>query len=329
MNNKQIKKETAMKTVLVYLPLSQRHKEKLEAAGPGCRFLYAVPGEDLSRILPEAEIIIGNVRPEMLPAAGKLEFMQLNSSGAAEYTEPGVLPTGAQLCNATGAYGRSVAEHAFAVTLMLQKNLHRYRDGQLSSAWKDQGKVRSIDGAVVLVVGLGDIGLRYARMAKALGAYVIGIKRRGGPCPQGVDELCGPEELMALLPRADVVFSILPGTRDTEHMYTMAHFKAMKPSAIFINCGRGNAVAGDVLYQALTEGEIAAASIDVTEPEPLPAESPLWGLENLLITPHVSGGYHLDETFETIIDIAAYNLRAFLSGGELKNIVDFETGYRR
>ena len=318
-----------MKTVLVRLPLEERHRAKLEAAGAGCRFIYAAPGEEIDRFLPQVEIIIGNVPPNKLPAAEKLELLQLNSSGAAEYTAPGVLAPGVRLTNATGAYGRSVAEHAFALTLMLQKNLHLYRDRQSAAEWQDQGRVKSIDGATVAVIGLGDIGLRYARMAKALGAYVIGIKRRGGECPEGVDELRRPEELTEVLEKADMVFSILPGTRDTAYIYGPEQFKAMKNSAIFINCGRGNAVAGQVLYEALTAGEIAAAAIDVTETEPLPKDSPLWGLENLLITPHVSGGYHLEETFETIIDIAAANLKAFLTGGELKNIVDFETGYRK
>ncbi len=318
-----------MKTVLVYLPLEPRHREKLEAAGAGCRFLYTLPGEDVDALLPQAEIIIGNVPPAKLNKAEKLELMQLNSSGAAEYAAPGVLRPGVRLVNATGAYGRSVAEHALAATLMLQKNLHLYRDSQRQARWTDFGKVGSIAGSVVAVVGLGDIGLRYARMAKALGAYTIGLKRRAGERPEGVDELRRTDELMEVLTRADVVASFLPGTKDTEHLYTLEHFKAMKDSAIFLNCGRGNAVDGQVLYEALSKGLIAAASVDVTDPEPLPESSPLWGLDNLLLTPHVSGGYHLYETFETIIDIASKNLAAYLSGGELVNIVDFATGYRK
>ncbi len=318
-----------MKTVLVYLPLERRHRDMLEAAGKGCRFVYALPGDDIDALLPQAEIIIGNVPTGKLPAAEKLELLQLNSSGAAEYTEPGVLAPGVKLTNATGAYSRPVAEHSLAATLMLQKNLHLYRDQQNAALWEDRGPVKSIDGAVVAVVGLGDIGLRYARMAKALGAYTIGIKRRGGACPEGEDELQPTDKLMEILPRADVVASFLPGTKDTEHMYTSGHFRAMKNSAIFINSGRGNAVDPDVLYEALKSGQIAAAAIDVTEPEPLPADSPLWGLENLLITPHVSGGYHMSVTLETIIDIACRNLSAYLSGGELINVVDFKTGYRK
>ena len=106
-------------------------------------------------------------------------------------------------------------------------------------------------------------------------------------------------------------------------------FAAMKASAVFLNCGRGGAVDPKVLYAALTEGRIAVAGIDVCEPEPLPADSPLWGLDNLLITPHVAGEYHLAETFERIVDIAAYNVAACLRGEQPRNIVDFATGYKK
>lgn len=123
--------------------------------------------------------------------------------------------------------------------------------------------------------------------------------------------------------------SILPNTAETRYLYTDTRFDLMKDSAVFINCGRGNAVSAEVLYQALSEHKIAAAGVDVTELEPLPVDSPLWGLENLVITPHISGGFHLPETFERIVDIAAGNLSAFLAGKELRNVVDFATGYAR
>lgn len=112
-------------------------------------------------------------------------------------------------------------------------------------------------------------------------------------------------------------------------IYTVEIFDRMKDSAIFINCGRGNAVASDVLYQVLHDRKIAAAGIDVTEYEPLPSDSPLWELENLMITPHISGGHHLPETFERIVEICAQNLSAYLSGKELRNVVDFATGYKK
>ena len=103
----------------------------------------------------------------------------------------------------------------------------------------------------------------------------------------------------------------------------------MKRSAVFVNCGRGGAVASDVLYTALHEGLIASAAVDVTEPEPLPAESPLWQLDNLLLTPHISGQNHLPATFERVVDIAAENLRRYLAGEELVNVVDWATGYKK
>ena len=158
---------------------------------------------------------------------------------------------------------------------------------------------------------------------------VIGVKRRGGNCPDCVDELVMTRDLDSVLPRADVVMSILPNTAETRYLYTDARFDLMKDSAVFINCGRGNAVSAEVLYRALSEHKIAAAGVDVTEEEPLPADSPLWELENLVITPHISGGFHLPETLERIVDIAAGNLAAFLASGELRNVVDFTTGYAK
>ena len=318
-----------MKNILVNLNLEPRHKEKLEAAAPGCVFTYA-PGKELTREQVEnAQIIIGNPPPAWIGASERLELLQLFSAGADPYLKPGILAPNTALTNATGAYGKAVSEHAFALTLMLMKKLHLYRDYQHCHAWKDAGPVTTLSEATVLVVGLGDIGLAYARLVKAMGARVIGVKRRGGPCPEGVDELCLTAELDRVLPEADVIFSILPGTADTFHFYTAERFAAMKPGAVFINCGRGSAVSMETLAQALREGQIAAAAVDVVETEPLPPESPLWELENLLITPHVAGNFHLPDILEQIVDIACFNLRAHLAGEPLRNVVDFSTGYKK
>lgn len=315
--------------ILVVIPVQERHKEKLERAGHGCRFIYSTPQDVTEEMIESADIIIGNVPAGKLHAPKKLRLLQLNSAGADNYIKPGVLDANTVLTNATGAYSKAVAEHTFAMMLMLQKKLHLYRDAQLRSEWTDEGTVPSITDAIVLVVGLGDIGLHFARMAKALGAYTIGVKRCAGECPEGVDELYTTDELDQVLPRADVIVSFLPGTAATYHIYTRERFELMKESAIFLNGGRGNAAASDVLYEVLVNHQIAAAGIDVTEPEPLPADHPLWKLPNLMITPHISGGYHLPETFERIVDIAAYNLSACLEGRPLKNIVDFTTGYKK
>ena len=318
-----------MKDVLVLMPVEQRHKERLEAAGSGCRFLYSTPDTVTPETVQDANIIIGQVKADMIAASEKLEWLQLESAGTDAYIKPGVLSSRTLLTNATGAYNKAVAEHAFALTLMLMKKLYLYRDEQRRAHWSDHGTVSSLSNATAAIVGLGDIGLHYARLVKAMGAKVIGVKRRLSACPEGVDELAMTQDLDNVLPRADVVMSVLPNTAATRYIYTDRRFNLMKNSALFINCGRGNAVAPEVLCRALSEHKIAAAAVDVTEPEPLNADSPLWALENLVITPHISGGFHLPETFERIVDISVENLSTFLEGQELRNVVDFATGYKK
>ena len=319
-----------MKHVLIALPsLSDAHRAKLSAACAGCDIKYIPETEVTLSDIESAEIIVGNVPSALLHSPEKLELMQLGSSGADAYVGEGKLRPGTILTTSTGAYSQAVAEHSLAATLLLQKKLHLYRDAQKRHEWADFGTVSSINGSVVLVMGLGEIGKYYARMAKALGAYVIGVKRRPGPKSDFVDELYLTEEFDEVCPRADVIASFLPGSAETTHFYTLERFKAMKSSCIFINCGRGSAVAMDVLEQALSQGEIAAAGVDVFETEPLPADSPLWNLDNLLLTPHASGHFHLPATLERVVDICANNLRAYLNGGELKNVVDLKTSYRK
>ena len=187
-----------MKNVLVLLPVEARHKEKLEAAGAGCCFVYSDPDTVTAEQIQAANIILGLPKADMIRASKNLEWLQLASAG----TDPYIVP----------AYSKAVAEHAFALTLMLLKKLHLYRDEQHKACWSDRGTVSSLSDSTVAVVGLGDIGRAYARMVKAMGAYVIGVKRRAGNCPDYVDELALTEELDSVLPRADVVLSILPNT---------------------------------------------------------------------------------------------------------------------
>ena len=316
-----------MKTVLVALPVEDRHKKLLEAAAPECEVIYCGTRPD-RELVQKASVIVGNIPADLIQASPALELLQLSSAGTDAYIVSGVLAKSTVLTNATGAYGKAVSEHAFAMALMLQKKLHLYRDAQNAHTWTDRGTVCSMGDATVLVVGLGDIGLRFARMCKAMGAHTIGVKRRPGDCPEGVDELWLTDKLDELLPRADVVASFLPGTGDTRGMYDGERFSRMKPGAVFINCGRGNAVNAEALAEALESGRLGAAGIDVTDPEPLPEDSPLWAIENLVITPHVSGFYHLPETFERIVEIAAENLGHWSRGETLRNIVDFKTGYK-
>ena len=220
-----------------------------------------------------------------------------------------------------------MGEHMFAMLLSIQKKLHVYRDNQNRCDWSDEGQVLSLTGNKVLIAGVGNIGLSFARMMKAFDSHIIGIKRRIGECPEGVDELHTMEELDDLLPKADVVLSILPNTPATRNVFGRQQFKKMKKSAIFMNAGRGNAVNTEDLCNALIAGDIYAAGLEVTDPEPLPQEHRLWNIKNAVITPHVSGDFHLPQTLDFIADIAVENVRRYLNGEELCHVVDFQTGY--
>lgn len=319
-----------MSKLLCLWELTDEQKASLEKIANGkFEVVYATPKSVTQENAADAEIIFGNISPSLISNSTTLKWLQLNSAGADPYMKEGALPKGTQLTNATGAYGQSVAEHSFAVMLMLMKNLHLYRDDQNKAFWTDEGTVTTPADATVLVMGLGDIGGYFAKLCKAVGSHIIGVKRTPGVKPDYCDELYTFEKLNELLPKADVVFSVLPGTPATTGLWNAEKFSLMKKSAYFINVGRGTAVNQDDLYNALTNGTIKGASIDVTDPEPLPSDSKLWGVRNLILTPHISGNFHLYTTFLRIFEIATNNLANYIAGKQLQNEVDFETGYKK
>jgi phosphoglycerate dehydrogenase-like enzyme len=317
-----------MEKVLVVLPVKESHKALLEGNAPaGAEFVYCE--EPTREMIQGASIIIGNVPQDLLAGTSKLKWLQLNSAGTDGYTTPGVLPEGAYLTNATGAYGLALSEHMLAMLLCLMKKLHLYAEDQKAHVWGDRGNVMSIEGSTTLVVGMGDIGGEFAKRMHALGSHVIGIRRNKAEKPDYLDGLYQMDALDEWLGKADIVATSLPGTKATYHVFDAAAFAKMKEGAYFLNIGRGTAVDSDALADALNSGHLAGAGVDVTDPEPLPADHPLWDAKNAIVTPHISGFYHLPETFERIIRIAAENMAAFRDGKELRNLVDFTTGYRK
>ena len=317
-----------MRKILITVPMEPEHIQRLLEICPDAD-ISLVSGKELTREQVQgAEIIIGNVPPALIKGSENLKWIQLNSAGTDGYTAPGVLPEGTILTNATGAYGLAISEHMLGVTLQLMKKLNLYQREQEKHAWTDFGSVNSIEGSKTVVVGLGNIGGDYARKMNALGSRVTGIRRSVFDKPDYLEKLCPLEQLKDCLKDADIVAAALPGTKDTYHLFDKEMFAAMKEGAIFLNVGRGTAVDQDALKEALDSGHLFGAGIDVTDPEPLPSEHPLWTARNLLITPHVSGSYHLRETLERIIRISEDNLSRYLKGEELNNVVDFSTGYR-
>ncbi len=308
--------------VLVTIPFTEKQKEKLRKTAPEAKFLFVSKSEVTKEQLQEAEVIMGNVSAEQLRSASQLKWLQLNSAGANTYCEPGVLKREVLLTNASGAYDISVSENMVAATMAMFKKLYRYYDNQKQHLWRDEGDAMSPWGATVVILGLGNIGLAYARRMKAMGSYIIGIKSRVGDLPEGVDELHTLDDLPDSLKRADVVANILPETPNTIHLLGKEEFALMKPSAYVVNMGRGSAIDPDALYHALKTGEIAGAALDVTEPEPLPADHRLWDAPNVYIMPHVAGDFHIPVTLEIISDYCAENLRHYFSKEKLEHLVD-------
>ncbi len=315
--------------IIVTLPVNEKHKQALQAAAPEAEILYLPAEEVTEELLQTATATIGNIAPSKFHGYENIKWVQLSSAGTDGYTTPGVLAPSTALTNATGAYGLNISEHMIAQLLMMIKHLEKYYDAQKEKRWSDYGTVQSIYGSTTLVVGLGDIGGQFAQKMHALGSRVIGIRRNVGEKPDYLDGLYSLDQLDELLPQADYVACSLPGTNATYHLFDADRLARMKAGAILINVGRGSIVDSYALHDALQSGHLGGACLDVVEPEPLPQDHPLWEAPNLLLTPHVSGFYHLPETLERVVRIGVTNLKAFVAGEPLKNHVDFTTGYRK
>lgn len=317
------------KKILVLLRMDESHRKKFETAAPGAEFLYAGTNDVIDETtLEQVNIIIGNPRRRILPSAKNLEWLQLGSAGADLYVKPGLLPHGTILTNATGCFGLAISEYMIAMVLNLFLHLPNYQINQTNHIWHNEGPVRSICGSTALVVGLGNIGCEFAARFRAMGGHVIGVRRSDTSKPDCVDELYLMDQLDNLLPRADVVTLSLPQTPETIKLFNKEKFALMKPGAIFLNVGRGTAVDTEALCDTLNSGYLSGAAVDVTEPEPLPSDHPLWDAKNLLITPHISGGTNLPETYEKIFQLCYDNLSRYFQSEPLMNIVDFKTGYK-
>ena len=316
------------KSILCLIPNKEEHKARLEAiAGDDYSFTYDTFSAVTEEEIAKAEIILGKPSPALLSKAKALKWLQLPTAGADAYVGEGILPAETLLTNCSGAYGTSVSEHMLAVTFALIRHLPEYGRNQTEHIWRTEGPVISIEGSTIAILGLGDIGGAYARKVKALGATTIGVRRTPKEKPEYLDEQFTIEELDLVLPRADIVAMVLPGGTATENLMDERRLRLMKKGSYLLNDGRGNAIDFDALKKVLKEGHLGGVALDVTNPEPLPADDELWGYRNVLITPHIAGQFLLAKTLENVVDICADNLSAYLKGEELSHQVNRKTGY--
>ena len=313
--------------ILVVLPVKEHHVKMFEEAASGHELVFCEAPYVSEELAQSADIIIGNVKPALIKDSPNLKWIQLNNAGTEDFCVPGALPEGTLLTNATGTYGMAISEHMIGALFMVHKHLHEYYMQQQECLWKPLGPMTVIEGSTTLVIGLGDIGTTFARKMNAMGSYIIGIRKSDAQKPDYVGEQYTMDALEEVIGRADVVAMALPGYDGTRHVINEKILKLMKKNAVIINVGRGLSIDSMALCDALNEERIAAACLDVTDPEPLPEDHPLWKAKNVFITPHVSGGFRLAETLEKILALSAKNLKDYLAGAPVENIIDLKTGY--
>jgi len=302
-----------MKKVFVNVKTNDEQKKRLESISPEYKFVYE---KDL-----DANIIIGNYTPVELKNFKSLEWIQTSAVGVDAFIKPGILNDNVLLTNAVDVHSQEVAEHILGLMMSLVKKIYLYRDNQKDHNWHDEGKVKSINGLRVAIVGFGNIGKNLAKTLKAMGMYVIAVKRNIDVKLENVDELYSNNDLDKAISNVDVVVTILPGTIENTHLFTLDTFKKMKPDTILVNAGRGNLYSEEVLKEVLDKHIIEAIGMDVFEVEPIAKENNLWDYKNLVCTPHVAGYFHLNEAFDTYMDLVCDNLDRYARGEELKYIV--------
>lgn len=313
-----------MTEVLITAPCSDEVKRRLREFENSCIFSFGDRKSDIG----DAEAVIGEPRTEKIRQAKSLKFIQMTWAGADIYTCNGAFPQGIRLATASGAFGGVISEYVVGAVLCLYRRFPEYIENQRSALWCDAGAERTLEGKTALILGTGDIGSNVAKRLSAFGTKNIGVRRTGAPA-QYFEEIHTLSNLDSLLPRADLIIGCLPNTKETGHILDGKKFALMKSDALLINVGRGSLIDTPALTRALEEKRIAGAVLDVLEKEPLAADSPLWSMPNVLITPHISGrGFgHDPATERKIWDICLENLRRYLSGEEIINEIDFVRGY--
>ncbi len=304
---------------ICFAHVAYRLAERFALRNTGIRHFEVKSAEALAARIGEADVLVvsGFWRNELAARAAKLRFIQSISAGVEQYGKDVLKARGIRLASAQGANERAVAEHAMALILALARRLPEARDNQAKRHWRGMmpdfsRREEEIGGKTLLIVGLGRIGQRLARLAKAFDLRVIGLKRDPSTGAGAADAVHGNDRLLALLPAADIVALTCPLTPETENLIDAKALAAMKPGAHLVNVARGKCVDEAALLDALRSGRLAAAALDCAREEPLPPSSPLWGSENVLITPHTAGETRRYE--DNILDLLMENLARLWRG---------------
>jgi phosphoglycerate dehydrogenase-like enzyme len=299
----------------------------LKQAAPGAKLIEisaATPKE-----IAAADATIGVCSAEVLAQAKQLQWIQWPAAGVDRCVQQPLLHEHhVLLTNLQRTMGASMAEHVVGMMLALSRHFGFFMQQQQEAHWAREDatpQLTDIDGKTVLVVGLGGIGTEVARRAHALGMRVTATRASGRNGPDYVSYVGLPDELVKLAAEADFVVNCVPLTPQTTGIFNREFFETLKPGAYFISVGRGRSTVTADLIAALKSGRLAGAGLDVTDPEPLPADSPLWRLPNVIITPHVSADTSVSQEQRNMVLVE--NLRRYAAGEPMLSVVDIERGY--
>ena len=315
------------KIAICFAHVAYQLQERFAALDTGIHSFAVRDAETLTDRVGEADVLVisGLWQNGLLDRAAKLRFIQAIGAGTDQFPLEQLTKRGIRLASARGVNYRAVAEHAMALTLALSRRLPEARDNQAKRVWRgmigdpDQ-REDELGDKTLLVVGLGQIGGRLARLAKAFEMRVVGLRRNPAGGGGAADAVHRMGELKPLLPEADFVALTCPLTAETERLIDVEALARMKPLAYLVNVARGRVVDEAALVEALAARQIAGAAIDVTVEEPLAPNSPLWGMEQVLITPHTAGETRRYE--DNVIEILRDNLERLWRGeDQLRNQV--------
>jgi phosphoglycerate dehydrogenase-like enzyme len=302
------------------------YREKLQVYAPSLEIRPCRTQDEFHQEITDAHVVYGGLSREDFLAARQLRWIQFMAAGVESILYPELLDSPVVLTNMQRMYSPTISESVIGLLITLTRRLNDYAEQTREHRWNALDGLTEISGLTMGIVGMGGIGTDTAYRAHyGFHMRILGVDPKPLPKPTFVAELHSPEWLPTIVPEVDVLLSAAPHTSLTHHMFNDDIFRLMKPSAYFINVSRGWLVDSDALVRALTEHRIAGAALDATEPEPLPADHPLWTAGNIIITSH-SSAVSAGSTHRTM-DLFCENVRRYVNGLPLLNVVDKKRGY--
>ena len=312
--------------------LTDAHKAQIQKAaeelGFTPHFFTLDQFEEAKACVQDCEILYAH-SPELLRVSpATLKWYCCSFAGVDPYCkDPAIFANPDCILTNSNVYGVTIAEHVVMVTLMLLRRMPEYEEVVRNRSWSNQLPIRSIRDNEFTILGTGNIGVNVAERMRGMGAAkIIGLSRSGKPHP-AFDEVHPIADLDRVLPDTKILVMALPGTAETIHILNRERIALLPKDAYVINVGRGTAIEQEPLIEALNEGRIAGAALDVMDPEPLPADHPLWSAKNLILTPHVSGNMTLGYTCDTNVAMFCEDLKNYAAGKPLNGFVDRAKGY--